>query len=290
MAKAKKGGLGKGLDALFIDNDTTEGNELIMLRLSEIEPNREQPRNHFDESALAELADSIRQHGVLQPLTVRPLPTGGYQIVAGERRWRASRMAGLAEVPALVRDMSDLQAMEIALIENLQRQDLNAMEEAYGYQLLMNRFDLTQDEVAEKVGKSRPAIANTLRLLNLPETVAEKVRMGQISSGHARILLGIEDTEQLEQLAKQVEKGELSVRELEKLVKSQKDDKKKGKGFQLVPYQDPYYQEAQLALAQELGRKVEITPARGGKGKMMLEFYDKDDLIALVGQLAKKLT
>ena len=167
MARVKKGGLGKGLDALFIDNETVNTG-VVTLRLSEIEPNKEQPRKVFSEEALNELADSIKEHGVLQPLLVRPLPTGGYQLVAGERRWRASRMAGLQEVPVVIRDMDEEQAMEIALIENLQREDLNAIEEASGYKLLMERYGMTQEQVAKRVGKSRPAIANALRLLHLP--------------------------------------------------------------------------------------------------------------------------
>ena len=165
MAKARKGGLGKGLDALFIDNNTGDGGT-VTLRVSEIEPNRDQPRRYFDESALAELADSIRQHGVLQPLVVRPLAGGGYQIIAGERRWRACRMAGVSEVPAVVREMTDVEAMEIALIENLQREDLNIMEEAAGYRTLMEEHGMTQDQVASRVGKSRPGVANALRRLN----------------------------------------------------------------------------------------------------------------------------
>lgn len=162
----RKGGLGKGLDALFIDNTTDNG--AVTLRISEIEPNRSQPRKEFDESALADLADSIREHGVIQPLLVRPLPTGGYQLVAGERRWRASRMAGLGEVPVVIRELSDHEAMELALIENLQRQDLNPMEEALGYRSLMEEYQMTQEEVAKAIGKSRPATANSLRLLALP--------------------------------------------------------------------------------------------------------------------------
>ena len=166
MAKAKLGGLGKGLDALFVDNETKDSGNM-MLRLSSIEPNKDQPRKQFDEDALMELADSIRQHGVIQPLLVRPLDNGMYQLVAGERRWRASRMAGLMEVPVVIRDLSGHETMEIALIENLQRKDLNVIEEALGYQQLMEKYDMTQEKVAERVGKSRPAVANALRLLNL---------------------------------------------------------------------------------------------------------------------------
>ena len=167
MTKTKKGGLGKGLDALFMDNETADSG-IVTLRLSEIEPNKDQPRKVFSEESLNELADSIKEHGVLQPLLVRPLSTGGYQLVAGERRWRAIRMEGLREVPVVIRDMDEEQAMEIALIENLQREDLNAIEEASGYKMLMERYGMTQEQVAKRVGKSRPAVANALRLLNLP--------------------------------------------------------------------------------------------------------------------------
>lgn len=187
----RKGGLGKGLDALFIDNTTDNGP--VTLRISEIEPNRSQPRKEFDEAALADLADSIREHGVIQPLLVRPLPSGGYQLVAGERRWRASRMAGLSEVPVVIRELSDHETMELALIENLQRQDLNPMEEALGYRSLMDEYQMTQEEVAKVIGKSRPAIANSLRLLALPQPVAEWIQEGKLSAGHGRALLALED-------------------------------------------------------------------------------------------------
>ena len=186
----RKGGLGKGLEALFVENETDEITPST-LKIGEIEPNRGQPRHDFDETALAELADSIREHGVLQPLLVRPMPNGKYQIVAGERRWRASRMAGLTELPVIIRDLDEAAAMEVALIENLQRSDLNPMEEAMGYQELMQQHGYTQEQVAKRVGKSRPAVANALRLLALPEETARLVRDGKLSSGHARALLGL---------------------------------------------------------------------------------------------------
>ena len=201
MAKLKKGGLGKGLDALFVENDTGDTSS-VTLRISEIEPNREQPRKNFDEEALTELADSIRQHGVIQPLLVRPMENGTYQLVAGERRWRASRMAGLTEVPVVIKDLSEIEAMELALIENLQRQDLNPIEEAVGFQQLMERYSMTQEQVASRVGKSRPAVANALRLLNLPEQVVAMVQSGEVSPGHARALLKLEDEEQILEIAK----------------------------------------------------------------------------------------
>ena len=193
----KLGGLGKGLDAIFIENDTNDSNNNVFLKISDIEPNRDQPRKDFNEEALRELADSIATHGVLQPLLVRPLAGGGYQLVAGERRWRASRMAGLSEVPVVIREMTDSEMTQIALIENLQREDLNSVEEALGYKSLMDAYNLTQDEVAKAVGKSRPAVANVMRLLNLPEEIQNMLKEGKISAGHARALLGIADKENM---------------------------------------------------------------------------------------------
>ena len=213
----RRGGLGKGLEALFVENETTEITPTT-LKIGEIEPNRGQPRRDFDETALAELADSIREHGVLQPLLVRPMPGGKYQIVAGERRWRASRMAGLTEVPVIIRDLDEAAAMEVALIENLQRSDLNPMEEALGYQELMERHGYTQEQVAKRVGKSRPAVANALRLLALPEETAALVREGKLSSGHARALLGLPDRSMIGPLAERITQEGLSVREAERLV------------------------------------------------------------------------
>ena len=192
----KKGGLGKGLEALFAENAVEESGRAVTLPIADIEPNRGQPRKQFDDAALADLASSIAQHGVIQPLLVRPLPGGGYQLVAGEGRWRASRMAGLSEVPAVVREMSEQEAAELALIENLQRQDLNPMEEAMGYQTLMETYGLTQEEAAKAVGKSRPAIANALRLLHLPQEVAGLVAAGRLTAGHARAILAFEGEEE----------------------------------------------------------------------------------------------
>ena len=287
---AKKGGLGKGLDVLFVDNDTTD-NGVMNLRVSDIEPNRDQPRRHFDEAALAELADSIQQHGVLQPLVVRSLPGGGYQIVAGERRWRASRMAGLSEVPAIVRDMSDSEVMEIALIENLQREDLNIMEEAAGYHALMEEYDMTQDQVASRVGKSRSAVANALRLLNLPDEVAEMVREGKLSAGHARALLSISDPELLRQTAQRAVAGLGTVRDIEKNGKASKEQKKtnpeEDELIEEAKRRDSYYKEVELALSQAFGRKAFVHLSKG-KGLLQLEFYNKEDLQNLVSMLKDK--
>lgn len=218
MAGKKKGGLGKGLDAIFAENDMEDANATVTLKISEIEPNRSQPRKEFKDEALAELADSIVQHGVLQPLLVRPLLGGGYQIVAGERRWRAARMAGVSEVPVVIRDMSDHEVMELALIENLQREDLTPLEEAQGYQSLIDQYGMTQEEIARTVGKSRPAVANALRLLHLPEDLQELVAAGKLSAGHARTLLGFQEVDDMRRAAQLVVEQGISVRELEKLV------------------------------------------------------------------------
>ncbi len=274
----RKGGLGKGLDALFIDNTTDNG--AVTLRISEIEPNRSQPRKEFDESALADLADSIREHGVIQPLLVRPLPTGGYQLVAGERRWRASRMAGLGEVPVVIRELSDHEAMELALIENLQRQDLNPMEEALGYRSLMEEYQMTQEEVAKAIGKSRPAIANSLRLLALPQQVVDLIREGKLSAGHGRALLALEEESAILEAAQTAVKKHWTVREIEKMAQSSHKKTKVSTG----PDKDHYYTELELALSQVLGRQVTIT-SKGKNRTLSIAFFDKEDLSALVSRL-----
>lgn len=289
MTRAKKGGLGKGLDALFMDNETADSG-IVTLRLSEIEPNRDQPRKVFSEEALNELADSIREHGVLQPLLVRPLSTGGYQLVAGERRWRASRMAGLREVPVVIRDMDEEQAMEIALIENLQREDLNAIEEASGYKLLMERYGMTQEQVAKRVGKSRPAVANALRLLNLPPRVMEMVEEGEVSPGHARALLSFEDSEQMMDVAQKVRKGKYSVRDIEKMSKHPGEpaveELTSAEAEDVWGSQAAFFTEMELALSGELGRKVKIA-RNGNSGMLQIQFYNEDDLKELAQRLTK---
>ena len=284
MAKAKLGGLGKGLDALFVDNDTKDSGNM-MLRLSSIEPNKDQPRKQFDEDALMELADSIRQHGVIQPLLVRPLDNGMYQLVAGERRWRASRMAGLMEVPVVIRDLSDHAAMEIALIENLQRKDLNVIEEALGYQQLMEKYDMTQEKVAERVGKSRPAVANALRLLNLPEQVIDMVKTGEVTAGHARALLKLDDEVEIIDIAKKIQKGRYSVRDVEKITAKKKEEPKEVKEKAEPVWQNSFYKEMELALATELGRKVKVTVSEKGDGSIELAFLSKEDLADIAARL-----
>ena len=285
MAK-KKGGLGKGLNAIFMENESEDSNSTVTLKISEIEPNRAQPRREFDEKALAELADSISQHGVLQPLLVRPLLDGGYQIVAGERRWRASRMAGLTEVPVVIRELSDGETMELALIENLQREDLTPVEEALGYQQLMDKYSLTQDEVSRAVGKSRPAVANALRLLNLPEEVLSIVGNGRISAGHARTLLSFKDPDELDKAARLVSTQDISVRELERLAKrANKTAQEKTPGLQEKKLS--YYEEVELALREHLGRRVKVS-GTNEKGTLEIEFYGRDDLHDLALLLEKE--
>lgn len=282
---AKKGGLGRGLDALFADNSIEEiaSTSAVKLKIMDIEPNRDQPRKIFDEDALAELADSIAKHGVIQPLLVRPMPDGSYQLVAGERRWRASRMAGLTEVPVVIKELSDDEAMALALIENLQREDLNAIEEAQGIKALMDTLSLTQDEAAERVGKSRPAVANALRLLKLPDSVIALVSDGKLSPGHARALLGFKDEQDIIETADLIiEKGQ-TVRDVEKLVKKRN---KESKAEKPAARRASYYDEVELALTDFLGRKVRVGTKPGKEsGVLEIDFFDKDDLTRLADAL-----
>ena len=279
MADNKKRGLGRGLDLLFSDNAVNENN-ITELKLTEIEPNRNQPRKQFDEAALQELADSISQYGLLQPITVRPMSNLSYQIVAGERRWRASRLAGLETVPVIIREMSDIECMEIAMIENLQREDLNPVEEALGYKQLLESFDMTQEQVAQAVGKSRSAVANSLRLLALGEDILSLLQDGKITSGHARALLAIEDIAERENAAQLAVNG-ATVRDIEKLSsKRTAATKKQGQ----VPV---FYKEAELALTEQLGNKVKVS-GTNGKGSVTIEFYSDDELKYIVNKLCEK--
>ena len=282
---AKKGGLGRGLDALFADNSIEEiaSTSAVKLKIMDIEPNRDQPRKIFDEDALAELADSIAKHGVIQPLLVRPMPDGSYQLVAGERRWRASRMAGLTEVPVVIKELSDDEAMALALIENLQREDLNAIEEAQGIKALMDTLSLTQDEAAERVGKSRPAVANALRLLKLPNSVIALVSDGKLSPGHARALLGFKDEQDIIETADLIIEKGLTVRDVEKLVKKRNKGPKAEKP---AARRASYYDEVELALTDFLGRKVKVGTKPGKEsGVLEIDFFDKDDLTRLADAL-----
>lgn len=284
MAKKKLGGLGKGLNTIFIENDSEDENSSVTLRISEIEPNRSQPRKEFDEKALSELAESISQHGLLQPLLVRPLALGGYQIVAGERRYRACRMAGLTEVPVIIRELSDTETMEIALIENLQREDLTPLEEALGYKVLMDEHGFSQEEVAQSVGKSRPAVANALRLLKLPDSIAEYLKDGRISAGHARALLTLENEEQMKTVAEEIVGKDLSVRQVEKLCK---DVQKVRKKPEEKPEKKPtFYSMVELALNESLGRKITVTKNKGKEGGVLqIEFYSDEELTELSNKL-----
>lgn len=274
MAKCL-GGLNRGLDYLFSDNGVGE-NAVTEIRLSEIEPNRAQPRRQFDEAALEELAESIRKVGLLQPITVRPMANLGYQIVAGERRWRACRLAGLESVPAIVKEMTDQECAEVALIENLQREDLNAVEEAKGYRSLIDRFGLTQEQVAQAVGKSRPAVANALRLLALPEDILALLEEGRITAGHARALLAIEDPS-LRQTAAAVALKGATVREIERMGRRRPHTAVRGAS-------EAFYKEVEIALARELGRKVRVS-GTDGKGTLTVDFYSDEELSDMAERL-----
>ena len=286
MARAKKGGLGKGLDALFMDNETVDSGGVVTLRLSQIEPNRDQPRKIFSEEALNELADSIREHGVLQPLLVRPLPGGSYQLVAGERRWRASRMAGLQEVPVVIREMDEEQAMEIALIENLQREDLDPIEVAEGCRQLIEKYGLTQETAAKRLGKSRSAVTNSLRLLGLPEDVRARVSDGTLSAGHAKALLGLPEPGLIRAAAQEVTERGLNVRQTEALCKKLARPPKPPR-----PKPDAFTRpkravEVEAALKEVTGSEVHVE-YKDGKGSLKIDFYSDEMLqkfVSLLGQ------
>lgn len=285
MAK-KIGGLGKGLSTIFVENEMENSNEVVSLKISQIEPNRKQPRRAFDDEALAELAQSISEHGVLQPILVRPMLHGGYQIVAGERRYRASRLAGLTEVPVIVRELTDSETMQLALIENLQREDLSPLEEAAGYKTLADTYDLSQEAIAKTVGKSRSAVANAMRLLSLPDEVKELLNNGKLSAGHARALLGVEDSAKLIEAARQAADGGLNVRETEALVKRINAAKPKAK--KEPPKKSLLFKECELAMSQELGTKVTVIPGKQpGQGTLCIEFYDQSELYRLTGKLTE---
>ena len=275
----KKGGLGRGLDSLFNEN-ATEENGVLKLNLNDIEPNREQPRKTFDDDAVSELADSIAQHGLIQPIVVTPLSNGRYSIVAGERRWRACRMAGLQEVPVIVKEATKQELMEIALIENLQREDLNPVEEAFGYRSLIESFGLTQEEVATRMGKSRSAVTNALRLLNLNEDELDALKNGLITAGHARCLIGIEDTEIRAKMLTAAIDG-ASVRDIERMAQLAKKPAKAAKKEE----KNKLYSEVELSLRSELHRKVKIVSTGKGKGKITIEFYSDKELCDFANKL-----
>ena len=280
---AKKGGLGRGLDSLFNDN-ANENVGAVTVRLNDIEPNRDQPRKDFDETALGELADSIAKHGLLQPVIVHPTTDGTYQIIAGERRWRACRIAGLTEIPVIVKELDEKSLAEIALIENLQREDLNAVEEAVGFRSLIDRFGLTQEQVAEQMGKSRSAVTNALRLLNLNEPELEALRTGVISAGHARALLSSEDENERQRMLLAAVNG-ASVRELEKMAADGR--KTAARKEKKATVKRSFYSEVELSLKNELHRKITVTPGARG-GILSIEFYDDEELkefaVKLIGE------
>ena len=283
MASKKPSGLGRGLGALLGDDVVNaDAQSVTTVPIAQVESNSAQPRKYFDEAALAELADSIRQHGIIQPLTVRKLASGYYQIIAGERRWRAARLAGLQDVPVVVIEADDRKAAELAMIENLQREDLNPMEEAQGYQTLIQQYHMTQEEAAQRVGKSRPAVANALRLLDLDPSVQQRVTEGQLSAGHARALVPLSPALQRKAADAVVQDG-LSVRQTEALAKRLAAGKKEKKSP--APGQVDYAAAAQKELSSALGRKVRIVTGRN-KGRVELEYYGIDDLNDLLEALA----
>ena len=282
---ASQKGLGKGLGALLGDfsEESIESSAYRSLPIYKVEPNPDQPRRDFDDEELQALSDSISVHGVIQPLTVRELPSGYYQIIAGERRWRAARMANLSEVPVVVIEADDKKAMELALIENLQRQDLNPVEEALGYQALINEYGLTQEETANQVGKSRPAVANSLRLLSLNEEVLEKLKRGELTAGHARAILSLKSEKKQMEAAQKIIALALSVRQAETLCKNMNKEP--------VPEKDPvfavdYVAECEKSLSKHLGRGVKIVNGKR-KGRFELEFYGQEDLQNLLDALMK---
>ncbi len=289
----KKKSMGRGLGALLDDANPLEELEHLndhadavnQIRVSDIEPNKDQPRRHFNQEALMQLAESIGQHGVLQPILVSPLATGGYRIVAGERRWRAARMAGLSEIPAVIKEYPEETVLQLALIENLQREDLNPVEEAQGYYRLCEEYGLTQEQVAKVVGRSRPAVANALRLLKLEDTVLQMIESEQLSAGHARTLLSFPQEEQ-EKFAKLVIAKELSVRELEELATkyhAQKDEARK-QSEELLK-RDSFYDDVQVKLEQSFG-KTAIIKVKQDKGRIELKFHSKEELKELLERLS----
>ena len=299
-SKASSKGLGKGLGNLIRESEEDENvvvkevvKEVVVkepgemkVRLSQIEPNREQPRKVFDEDALIELSESIKQYGVLQPLLVQKKDKY-YEIIAGERRWRAAKLAGVKEVPVIIKDYSTQEVMEIALIENIQREDLNPIEEAFAYKRLLEEFNLKQDEVAERVSKSRTAVTNSIRLLKLNEKVQQMVIDDMIQTGHARALLGIEDLEKQYMMAQKVFDEKLSVRETEKLVKKVQKEKEEVEKTKMDKQLEIVYQDLEEKMKQILGTKVSINAKDENKGKIEIEYYNKEDLDRLIDMILK---
>lgn len=279
-------GLGKGFGAIFgADSLNDDTGDILKLPISKVEPRQDQPRTLFDHEALSELADSLNEYGMIQPITVRKLDSGYYQIIAGERRWRAARMAGLEEVPVRVLEADDKRAMELALVENLQREDLNPIEEALGYRKLMDEYGMTQDQAAKSVGKSRPAVANILRLLNLSEQVLKLVEENRLSAGHGRALVPISDPELQLSTAKKVIDQQLSVRQTELLAgRALKSAKRKGQDEKPQILEVDYVEEVEKSLGAALGRRVKIS-RNVKKGKIELEYYGREDMETLISAL-----
>ena len=277
----KNRGLGRGIESLFGEN-STYSEKIITLNINDIEPNRSQPRKDFDQEALTSLADSIAQHGLIQPIVVRSSIGGGYTIIAGERRWRASRLAGLTEIPVVVKDSNEQSVMEMALVENLQREDLNPVEEAMGYKALIDEYGLTQEEVSAKMAKSRSAVANALRLLNLKETELEALRNGQITAGHARALLPVEDENLRDKMLALALEGD-SVRTLEKMAKAPDCRKIKTQKERKTTF----YSEVELSLKNELHRKAVVKQTGKGKGTLTIEFFSDEELAEFAERLCK---
>lgn len=274
----KSRGLGRGIESIF-DENSTDSDKIVTLNINEIEPNRNQPRKDFDEEALNSLAESISQHGLIQPIVVRPTIGGGYTIIAGERRWRACRMAGLTEIPVVIKDTGEQNLMEMALVENLQREDLNPVEEALGYKSLIDGFGLTQEEVATKMAKSRSAVANALRLLNLKEEELEALRSGKITSGHARALLSAENEEIRAKMFESALNGE-NVRVLEKMAKEKKTAPKR-------ETKPTFYSEVELSIKNELHRRATVKSTGKGKGTLTIEFFSDEELEDFAKKLCK---
>lgn len=288
MPKPKNTGLGRGLDAIFLENESEVGHGNTLLRLSDIEPRSEQPRKVFDREALSQLAESIAVNGLIQPIVVRDSGEGYYQIIAGERRWRAAKMAGLTEIPAIIMELDDQKAAELALIENIQRENLNPIEEAAAIRALIEEYSLTQEEVSHRVGRSRSAIANALRLLELPESIRALVSDGSLTAGHARALLGLRDPAKLAETADAVIRANLSVRATEALVKKQ------NRPVVPPPPQEKeaidYAAELSRKISTEMGRRVKVASGKGGKpGHLEIEFADNEDLDALIRLLCGEL-
>lgn len=277
-----KRGLGKGLGALIPENEEQLTNAVMQIKITDVIPNENQPRRHFDDEALRELAESIKEHGVVQPIIVKKMEDG-YTIIAGERRWRASRIAGLKMIPAIVKDCSQVEIMEIALIENLQREDLNAMEESYAYKSLMEEYHMTQEEIARRIGKSRPAIANSLRLVHLPDKIKELLMNGSLSAGHARALLAIEGEKKQLEIAEKIIDQQLNVRQVEKLAKEKNEHPVKRKKSDTT---DIEIKEIENRLMAKLGTKTKINHKKN-KGTIEIEYYSNEELDRLIEILEK---